>query len=68
MTLFGLLESECEERVIKNASTWITVAGGGVVPSMALQQQLCPNMCSGHGKCRAGICFCDKGNLLASFF
>ena len=61
MSLFGLLESDCEERVIKNASTWVTIGGGQIVPSLTIQRHLCPNLCSGHGNCNNGVCYCHKG-------
>ena len=67
MTLFGLLESNCEEKVIKNASTWVTISGGQIVPSLTIQRHLCPNLCSGHGTCSNGVCYCNRGKFYVVF-
>uniref|UniRef100_A0A7M6DKV0 VWFD domain-containing protein n=2 Tax=Clytia hemisphaerica TaxID=252671 RepID=A0A7M6DKV0_9CNID len=59
----GVLKNECEEKALKNLSLWETGQNGNLQPPQAVGNALCPNDCSGKGKCVNSTCVCDAGYL-----
>ncbi|XP_048580334.1 von Willebrand factor D and EGF domain-containing protein [Nematostella vectensis] len=57
----NVLENICEEHVIKNASAWELSKAGVSMPQSRVLEAMCPNQCSGHGKCVKGACVCRRG-------
>jgi len=58
------MESMCTELVLSNASTWKHDGFGSLAPSTNVLEALCPNQCSGNGKCQKGSCICNKGRYI----
>ena len=58
--------SACEEIALRNLTLWKKDNDGkSLVPPGEIRENICPNGCSGHGKCLYARCVCDNDYISA---
>ena len=57
------MQDACEEIFLTNTSYWQEdpSKNNTMQPPISIAQTLCPNLCSGHGKCINASCICQAG-------
>ena len=64
ISLAGLLE-QCKDAIKRNPANYPktngTTSGTSGAPISPMLDVLCPNECSGYGKCAKGKCMCEAG-------
>jgi len=56
------MQDSCEEVFLTNTSLWENdpSSNGTKRPPKKISDTLCPNLCSGNGVCRKGVCICNE--------
>ena len=61
------MQGACEEIFLKNMTFWKPdpSSNNTMQPPVDMGNTLCPNLCSGHGKCVNATCICDADYVTA---
>eukprot|EP00794_Sanderia_malayensis_P012371 gene12371-13641_t len=66
MSAVDSLQSYCEEKSLKDITLWKKDSENGTLqPPDEIANILCPNQCSGNGKCINATCYCEPGYTTA---
>ncbi len=66
MSAIDSLQNYCEEKSLKDITLWkrgnsSDSSNGTLEPPEEIANLLCPNQCSGNGKCKNATCSCNTG-------